>query len=68
MRCTEGWKFIAKWKDVMRVINCCSVFFFETLNVWNCSLNKIVEGKYEWNLLLVTDKWVPVESPIQSPI
>jgi hypothetical protein len=37
-------------------------FFFETLNVWNCFLNSIVEGKYESNFLLVMNKWGLVES------
>jgi hypothetical protein len=46
MRCTEGWKFAVKRKEVMNVTNCSNVFF-ETLNVWDSTLNRIVENKYD---------------------
>jgi len=47
MKCTEGWKFVVNRKEVIRVLDCFSVFLFEILNAWNYSLNNIVEGKYE---------------------
>jgi hypothetical protein len=46
MRYTEGWKFVVKQKEAMRITDCFNVFF-EILNAWNFTLNNIVENKYD---------------------
>jgi len=66
MKCTEGWKFVVNRKEVIRVLDCFSVFLFEILNAWNYSLNNIVEGKYEWNFFLARNQWGLVKSSIKS--